>query len=58
MNEIELLTKYSNKHKKTIDKMAQELGIASRTLYRWYEGKAKPSPMARQKILSYVSNKS
>ncbi len=32
------------------DAFARELGVSYKTIYLWEKGKAKPSPMAQQKL--------
>lgn len=54
MNEIKRLITFQKKHKKTYEQMGRDLGISTRTVYRWIKGKSTPHHFLLEKILSYV----
>jgi transcriptional regulator with XRE-family HTH domain len=54
MNDIEHLRRIKKSRRLSYDKMAAEMGVVPRTLYRWLKKENAPSPMAQSLIGEYI----
>jgi transcriptional regulator with XRE-family HTH domain len=54
MNDIEMLRRIKERKGYTLDEMARAMGVTLRTIFRWLHKENEPSPMAKEKINSYI----
>lgn len=54
MKEIETLKKIKKRRGISLETMSKEIGINSRTLFRWFHGEDKPSIMGKSLIANYL----
>lgn len=56
MNEIQELKRLKKETGLSYEKMAREIGISWRSLYRWLKGNSLPSDLALKAIKKYLDN--
>jgi transcriptional regulator with XRE-family HTH domain len=54
MKEVAELKKIMKKHGLSLEKVARELGISSRTVFRWIHGENKPSDLALKQLREFL----
>lgn len=54
MQEIEALKRIKKQRAISLETMSKEIGICSRTLFRWFHGEDKPSTMGLSLITIYL----
>lgn len=57
MNEIEKLKQYKEEKDISYEKLAREIGVSYRTLFRWLNEDSKPSDMGLKIIKDFLEDK-
>ena len=53
-NDIETLRRIKKDMGYSYDKLGKIMGVHYRTVYQWLAGKAKPSPMGKERIKKFL----
>ena len=57
MNELDQLRQYREREGISHEKLAHEIGVSYRTLFRWLKGDSKPSDMGLRIIREFLKEK-
>jgi len=57
MNELDQLRQFKDQENISYEKLAREIGISYRTLFRWLNGESKPSDMGLKIIKEFLERK-
>lgn len=53
-NELEMLKKFKDKSGWSYDRISKEIGVHSQTVQGWFNGKYKPSQLARRALRLFL----
>jgi len=58
MDQIKRLQEIKDSQELSFERMSRDIGISSRTLFRWIHGQNVPSLMARDRLNEYLQKQS